>query len=300
MKRKGLWISLGAIGALVVIFIILCFTLFSLSSVSINWRNKPIALAGSEQEIIESGKFGYGKSVLFSGKQNYIASLEKANSYLKVINIETVFPNRYVVHCMERQQVYAIPLNERMYICDDEFKVLEIYEDASEFVSGQDKPTLIEKGLRVENSLAEKGEFLKVANKVDLFSAFIENNQSLPDQQALIKTMEFGQRPDPNFPDDEKMTQTFVKLSLYDGQTYILLNPEKFTKQKVAKMMGVYSSIFSLVGSAIDPDQPLTEDNTWTAEKLRTSVIEINNYYVASEEHPLGDCYSRIIPPQNT
>ena len=52
-------------------------------------------LTATDEEIIESGEFSYGSSVFFHGKKKYEERLESKYPYLKVINIETVFPSRF-------------------------------------------------------------------------------------------------------------------------------------------------------------------------------------------------------------
>ena len=84
MKKKLLIIG-SAVAGVIVIFIILCFTLFSLQKVEIDWRTSLSVLTGQEEEIIESGHFSYGGSVLFMGKKAATQRIEKAFPYINSI-----------------------------------------------------------------------------------------------------------------------------------------------------------------------------------------------------------------------
>lgn len=289
-KKWG--IILGSIAGLIGLCVILCFTLFSLKSVSVDFRSSTSVLTDQEEAIVESGEFSYGGCVLFLGKKGAIAKIEKDHPYVKVVNIETVFPSSYIIHCVERQEVYALELNDKTYICDEQFKVLRI--EAGEYQGGMDKPILY-KGLRVNNSNAEIGEFLQIENEIDIFSEFIKNNRLLHEQKALIQDIEVGKLFDENI----KKEQAFIKLSLYDGQTYLIKNATYGLEYKVAKMLAVYSNIFSIVGQKIDSNLPDGDDNVWTVEKIKNSTIEINNYY-RTDLHDEKECYFKVIPPQNS
>lgn len=290
MKRKGLWITLGAVGVVIVVFIILCFTLFGLKTIKVDFRTSTVNLTGQESEIIESGKFARGGSVLFMGKKKAIANIESAYPYIKVINIETVFPSTYVIHAAERLEVYAVPVEGGTLIVDEEFKVLR--REEGEYQSGEDKPILYS-GLTVANPEAQPGQFLKVENYIDTYSAFLESNRLLSEQKSLIKNIAVGVLHDDNIDADQK----YVKLSLYDGQTYLIKNATYGLKYKVSKMISVYSNIFTIIGQPIDKDKP--DGEVWTAEIIKNSTIEINNYY-RSDLHGENECYFVVKPPQNS
>ncbi len=287
MKKKW-WILLGGALGIIVIFVILCFTLFALKSVRVNYRTSISHLLGQEQQIVDSGNFNYGKPVLFLGKRASIEKIERENPYVKVINIETKFPCEYVINCAERQEVYYLELNNKFYICDQEFKVLKVQDV---------KPDQLMEysGLRVNNSNAVPGEFLKIDNQIDVYNAFIESNRLLHEQNAIIKSLEVGTSLDEVL----NKEQAYVKLNFQDGQTYIIKNATYGLKYKVAKMLEVYSQIFTIIGQPIDKDLPADEENVWTMDKIRQSTIVINNYY-RTDLHGENECYFNVLPPQNS
>lgn len=125
-KAKKIIIALSGVLSILILLIILCFTAFSLKTVKIDFRTSLENITVSEKEILESGKFKKGGSVFFHGKNGYKKNLENFNPYIKVVNIETVFPSTFVVHLVERQEVFAIAFEGGHYICDEELRVLRI------------------------------------------------------------------------------------------------------------------------------------------------------------------------------
>lgn len=289
--KKGWWITIGVLVGIIGIFVILLFTLFSLKTVAVDFHTSTNLLTGSETAIVESGHFAYGKPVLFIGKKDPIAKMEKEFPYLRVIHIETVFPSKYIIHCAERQELYVLQLGENAYYIDEYFKVLRVENEV--YQPAQDKPILV-KGLEVGNPLAEPGEFLQINNAIDIYSAFVENNRLAFEQKTLISNMQYEIIHDSNINAD----QPAIRLKTYSGQTYLIKNATYGLKFKIAKMMAVYSQIYTLIGQVIDDAQPAEGGNIWTLDKINAATIEINNFY-RTDLHGEEECYFKVIPPQN-
>ena len=67
--------------------------------------------------------------------------MESQNPYLKVINIETVFPNKLILHCAEREELFCIKGRDDLYyICDEELKILDVRES---FENGKENPIFL-------------------------------------------------------------------------------------------------------------------------------------------------------------
>jgi len=144
MKNKSLIISLSIL-AFFVLIIILSSAVFSLKNVEVNFFSNTINLTNSEQEIIESGDFKYNQSIFFINKKKYIKNLEKNNPYLKVLNIETIFPNKLSINCVERNELFVLKGYENNVIksymvMDDEVKVLN---NLSSFTNSYLNPILL-------------------------------------------------------------------------------------------------------------------------------------------------------------
>ena len=134
---KKLIVSLVIVGVVVAIVLILFWTLFGLSSVSVEFASSLENLTVSAEEIVEAGQFRMGSCVLFEGKRKsvekiYAKAKENPNfAYIRVLNIETVFPNKFVIHVAEREELFAVNYNGQTLICDRDLRVLNTREEIS-------------------------------------------------------------------------------------------------------------------------------------------------------------------------
>lgn len=197
MKKSIIWIS--SILGFIVLIIILCFTLFGLNHISIDFRNQT-SLFNSEtkqQEIIESGEFVQGSCVLFMNEEKISEKIEKANPYIKVVNIEIIFPNNIIIHCFEREEIFAIQFDGlSYYICDEEQKILRILTlEMGNYVSTQTNAMIVSGYDEIDKNLSA-GDFLSFDTDKDnalkkLSPAFKLNNRTTVEQKALIKEVKF-------------------------------------------------------------------------------------------------------------
>ena len=125
MKNKRLIVILGVLVFLTVL-IVVNSTIFTLQSVSINWLTTKYELENiKDYQITEDVETGQS---IFLVKKDQIAShLEKQYPYLRIVGIETKFPNKIVIHSAERECLYAIKLSDSEYAIIDELgKVLKL------------------------------------------------------------------------------------------------------------------------------------------------------------------------------
>ncbi|MBE5746384.1 MAG: FtsQ-type POTRA domain-containing protein [Clostridiales bacterium] len=144
MKNKSLIISLSIL-AVIVLFVVLSSTIFCLKSVEINFVSNTIHLTQKEDEIIETTNFKYNQSIFFVNKQKYKNEIEQNYPYIKIINIETIFPNKLIVNAVERNELFTIKTYEEnafknYLVLDDELKVLNTYQS---FTNSHLNPILI-------------------------------------------------------------------------------------------------------------------------------------------------------------
>lgn len=283
-KRKRIIIASATILGIIGVIILLLFTLFALRHVEVDFRTSTLNLSATSEEIVEAGEFSYGGSVIFHSKKNYKKKLEKTFPYLKVVNIETVFPDKFVIHVAERQEVYAIEKDENeVYICDEEFKVLKIEEN---FTSNSSNAIFLSGVLA---SQAEVGDFLKVEGYSDIYSAFLENNRLLFEQIAIIKEIKFEKI----FNEKINGSEIWANLTLFSGQTVRLGNANMGLSKKVSAFLREFSLLYTRIGEDI---KIVSEDGqsevvgVWTKEKLDHAIIEINNYYTKD------GIYLKILP----
>lgn len=282
MKKKWI-IVLSVLAAVIVLIVILSFTLFSLRTIELDFRTNKTYITATDDEIIESGEIKMGGSVFFRSKNKYIEKIESKNPYIKVVNIETVFPSKFVIHVAERQEIFAVEHNDQFYITDDEFKVLRITDS---YASTQDNAMLLE-GLQVADENYAVGQFMDVSGYQPIYDALFENNRPLSEQITLIESINLTEIYD----DVLNENQSAIELEFFNGQTYIIYNSTYGLTYKVELMLDVFSQIYTYIGQTIKvngEDVVLTEDN------LKTATIVIKNYY-DYREYSEEDCYFDII-----
>ena len=192
MKYKKLVIILASIIGFIALCFLLSFTLFRVSAVELNFKNGTTLFASEERQkaVIKSGDFSYSTPVFGVNKAEIIDKLELENSYLKVINIETVFPNKLVVHCAEREELFAIKIGDNLYyICDADLKVLRM---DTQVVLDQTSAVVLE-NVEVVDKTVKVGEKLKLLtdeNYVkDIPNAFAFNNKTIADIKGMFKSI---------------------------------------------------------------------------------------------------------------
>ena len=257
MKKK-LIISLSVVFGFIAVLLILFWTLFGLSKVTVSFSTSLEKLTVSKEEIVKVGEFKKGASVLFEGKsksikkiENYVAK-NKNFAYIKIENIETVFPNKFVIHISEREELFAIPHENNFLICDRELRVLDI---RAEYTSDISNAILLE-GLSIKNTDVTYGDFLKVEEKniTKLYSAFVKDNRNLGEQRAKFERIEVSHYRDGY----TKKEYVALNLHTFSGRTFEVCNIDFALSNKIRLMYAVEASVF---GQTIDEDGDMLDSN---------------------------------------
>jgi hypothetical protein len=208
-KYKKFVIIFSIIFVILLTIIILIFTLFSLKNVSLDLKTETNILNEEmQQEIIDTVNNEYIPTVLFVDKQGLISKLEKQFPYLKIVNIETKIPSEFVIHCVEREEFYAIQSEGKTYYLDEELKILKIEEWYFEGTSSN-AVLLNIANLNLNIGNAEEGQFLKFNNEnltdassilanqaqetlLSLLNAFEENNRNIAVVRANFNSFEIN------------------------------------------------------------------------------------------------------------
>lgn len=242
---KKLIISLSITFSVVAVVLILFWTLFALSSVSVSYASTTENLQISNEEIIDAGNFRKGACVLFESKKKSIEKIyskakENENfAYLRVQNIETVFPNKFVIHVSEREELFAVEHQEQILICDRDFRVLQILDN---FVSDKSNPILLE-DLKVKDDVVEVGDFLNIEQKSmkKFYSVMLQNNRDLNEQRGKFKRLKLG-----SYQDSITKKEYFsLQLETFAGRKFVINNPDFAFAEKLQKMFAVESSLYS-------------------------------------------------------
>ena len=133
MKSKRLIVMLCALAFLTVL-IVVNSTIFTLQKVSINWLTSTIQLENLNNYDL-TNSVSRGGSIFLVNKQKIIAKLEKDNSYLRVVSIETVFPNKLVIHSAERESLYAIRMTSVEGSADYKYAIVDELGKVLDFTS---------------------------------------------------------------------------------------------------------------------------------------------------------------------
>ena len=283
MKKKWI-ITISSLIALAGLIVLLAFTVFSLKKVTLDFRTSTSYITATHEEIIESAEFKMGKSVLIHSKREYKNKIESFDPYLKVINIETVFPSSFVVHLAERQEVYAIPFEYGHYICDEDLRVLRI----SYTYQNTDKNAILlnYEGVEIKNDYVES-EYINL-RKPSIYSAMYGLNRPLGEQKSLIENVTLSTEYDSVI----KRNQTVTTLKYYSGQTFKIINDSFGLEYKTKLMNDVYAQLYTFIGKTITDQNKnqilLTEDN------LKDCTVLISNYYDYTT-YSEKDCYFNII-----
>lgn len=283
--KKKLLISLGVVFGVIAILVILLFTLFALHSVKVNFRTSTTDNMSSEEEIIEAGEFSYGMPVCFLSKKKFTENIEKACPYVDVVNIETVFPYTMIVHVKERQEVFALNIDNTTYYLDNTLKILRV-EEGGNFISTNKNPILLT-GLDIEAQELQVGQKIQDENYVDVFDSFVACNRNLYEQKEIIKSIEVSSFTDTN----TQITSPCLTICTYDEHLYYLRNADKYLTQKVSKFLAVFSDFYSLLGQKVTNHE---DSPTWDMDMLKSAYVIIDNYYIV--ENNSNPCYANVIP----
>lgn len=286
---------------MVAVVLILFWTLFALSSVSVKFHTTTKNLLLSEEEIVEAGDFSFGACVIFDGKSKYVERLNEAVSenenfaYLEVVNIETVFPNRYVIHVAEREEIFACQYGDEVLILDEDLRVLR--KESGQYLSTKDNAIEL-KNLSILNEEIGVGDFLDVeqVGVLNLYNAFLANNRTLAEQKGFVKEIELGV----NHVDITNRDYVSAKITTHLGREFVINNIDFALANKIQLMFALDSTLFNQIdgnGNIVDADgnvvygnvvddsgnivygqdgQPLKEP--WTYQKLQNSYVLIDNY----------------------
>lgn len=266
MKKK-LVISLSVLLGLIAIALTLCFTVFTIKDVELDFRTST-ELEWKNEEVIESGEINKGKCLLFLSKKGYVSNLEKKNPYLEVINIETVFPSKLIIHCAERKELFAIKSGDKTVYCDKDLKILRIENE--DFTSTKENAILLE-GLTITSEL-EVGSFLEYNEKglERFFSSMVENSKTYAQTIGFCREIKISR----DFNALSNKDETNVIISTFSDREIKILNIESNFSKKLQRMFQALPEIYELL---------LTNGDYTEAEVDRCSLL-IGNQITNEDE----------------
>lgn len=230
MKNKRLAIILTML-LFIAVVVVLSSTVFSLSTIEVKFYSTTNNLTNLNDSIIESGNFNIGENVLFLNKTLHTNLLEKANPYLKVLNLETVFPNKIYINAMERNEVFAIKLSDNSYVvCDEELKVLKT--QSAYYNHAQNAMELFV--TTTEENLSA-GDFLTTSKNNLILNSFValkEWDLSYVNLKAKIKSITIDY--------DDRINQIMIEMR--SGVKIIIYEADKLVSDKMNLAFSFYEN----------------------------------------------------------
>ena len=130
MNKRLLGIFIAV--AVAVVVIVVCCVMFLTGSVEVKTAGDLTLDDDKVNAIVSQSGIKKGESIFALDKASATSAVEKANPYLKVVNIERKFPNKVVIYIAERSPVLAIPVETEegesaLYaLVDNELKILGV------------------------------------------------------------------------------------------------------------------------------------------------------------------------------
>jgi len=265
--KKRLIIAGGVVVCIIALMLTLCFAVFTIKTVDIDFRTST-SKAWDKNELIDSCDINYGKCLLFLSKKGYEEKLEKENPYLEVINIETVFPSKLVIHLAERQELYAINDNGKMVYLDKDLKVLKIVEES--YVSTESNAILLS-NLSIEKEY-EVGDFLSVKESGlrNFLSAMIENSKTLNQTLGFCKNIAVSQEI--NYLNNN--TETNMEITTFSDRKITIKNIDVNLNYKLQRVFQTLPRLY----------ETLVENGDYTNEEVDRCAIVVGNQITNTSE----------------
>lgn len=263
MKKKII-ISLSILLGVIATALTLCFTVFTVKTVDIDFRTST-SLEWSTEELIETAEIQNGQCVLFLSKKGYVANLEKKNPYLEVINIETVFPSKLVIHCAERRELFAIQNESEIIYCDKDFKILR--RSYGTFDSSKDNPILL-KNLTIKGEY-EIGDFLDIEEKgmKRFLSSMVENSKTYPQTLGFCKEI-ILEKVDNTLSNQKEVNMT---MRTFSDREIKILNIDLYLTRKLNYVFQGLPELYDL----------LVTNGEYTVEEVNRCSLVVGNQITA-------------------
>jgi hypothetical protein len=222
--------------AVILAVTILLFTLFGLNIEKISFQKHNMFEFSTTQQTtaIEKSGLKNRSSVFFIKKSKIQNNIESEFPYLKLINIETTFPNKLILHIAQREENFAVKNHSLGFytILDYEFKALRVLNQ-TDFEALENKPIVLEFSDSGQINL-QAGEFSELNQEKMLISklskSFLMHGRDVEEQKHLFKNI--------------SLTGDVLVLTLKDNFQIRVHNPQDSLGEKVSAMFSSMSLIY--------------------------------------------------------
>lgn len=227
MRNKRIIVILSFL-LLFVAIVILCSGLFSLKTVNLELEEVKTISSQQQADICTESCFKYNESIFFINKTKVKKYLEKEYPNLMIKSIETVFPNKLVIHATERTEVFYVKISQNLFASFDQtFKCLNFYST---------QPSLTQvTGINAENAV--KGEWLENVNNISVatqtYSSFYMCYYEQSDFINFLKRIEIS---------DNKLL-LITKISGDIGLSIDIENPTQNLTNKIVYALSSYNAL---------------------------------------------------------
>lgn len=265
--NKKLVISLSVILGIILTIIILCFTVFTVKSIDIDFRTSTKE-NWEESEMIENSQIPYGKCLLFMSTSIFTKNLEEKYPYIQIINIEKVFPSKLVIHVAEREELFAIEKDAKTAILDKDFKVLKTYDGNYE---SKKTNAILLKNLNFTNELV-LSNFLQIEETglKRFYSSMQENNKSLGQALGFIKEIDV----ETNFNPLTNKTEQDMTICTFGQRKIKILDIDSYLSKKFQRMFWTLPMMY----------EELVDNGDYTVEEVDRCEILIGNQITDQSE----------------
>lgn len=227
-KAKVLSIILCVL-SFVVAIVVLFSTLFCVSSVNVVWHTTQLNFSGKDDELILKSQIKNGESIFLVPKEKNALVLEQTYPYLKVLSIESVFPNKINLHLIEREALFCIQYDETKYAyLDQDFKVLEVFNGV--YNSTINNPILLKyNGSNLNYNVAD----FVCDEGVDVFKTI----------QINFEKMDFNIIRQKAFIKDVSLMSNRMILNTFTGVQIQIFAPAVRQQEKIAMTLKVYETL---------------------------------------------------------
>lgn len=282
MKKIKWIIILSVLGVLIGLFVLLSFTFFGLHTIEVDFRTSHQVI--SEQQVLSNITLKKNCPIYFQNKKKCTNKIEETLPYAKVINIESVFPSKIIIHVAERNEVYAIEDDDKTYICDDDLRVLR---KETSFSSTEQNAMLLNLEEKL-NGEYEVGDYINVNKMPSIYQTFYSLNRGLGEQIEIIESITESQEYDEVL----KKNVGVLTLKLFSGKKVKFYNVDNYLKEKAKMFIDVYSQLFDYIGMNLKVGEGQYKE--LSEEDLKNCTIAIYDRYIVDKDNSQF-CYFNIL-----
>lgn len=241
-NRMSNWLkyTILSVGVLVVGLVLLLSLVFVVKDVEVNLLKTSNNLSNEQIESIlsETNVAPMGQSVFFFDRDKATEKIEKAVPYIKVINLEVLFPNIISINCEERIPVFAVRLNNSTFnyaVIDDELKVLDTLSANNNYINLTFKQDVEE----MTFDDLQKGDMVMVESANLLKSFFTTLKEFSLTESVLLNTF-----TDIEVYNRHSQNQSYICLKFYTkvGYTIEMYNISQEVDKKVNILVNIISN----------------------------------------------------------